>query len=71
MKKEKQKRDGRVVSVDEYFDNLSEAQSDGLASAALEIAESRAQALREIRDLLLANEDEKALKLMRKYLGIC
>jgi hypothetical protein len=70
MKKEKQKRDGRVVSVDEYFENLNDAQSDGLASAALEIAESRAQALRQIRDFLLANEDEKALKLMRKYLGI-
>lgn len=70
MKKQEQKRKGRIVSVDKYFDNLNDTQMDGLVTAAMEIAARRDKTEREIRDLLLANEDEKALKLMRKYFGI-
>lgn len=70
MKKKEQKRKGRIVSVDEYFDNLNDAQMNGLVAAAMEIAARRDKTERKIRDLLLANEDEEALKLMRKYFGI-
>jgi hypothetical protein len=70
MKKKEPKRKGRIVSVDEYFDNLNDSQMEGLVAAAMEIATRRDKTQREIRDLLLANEDEKALKLMRKYFGI-
>jgi hypothetical protein len=70
MKKKEPKRKGRIVIGDEYFDNLNDSQNEGLLTAAMEIATRRAEAQREIRDLLLANEDEKALKLMRKFFGI-
>ena len=55
---------------EEHLENLNDSENAGLVTAAMEIATKRAEALREIRDLLLAKEDEKALKLMRKYFGI-
>jgi len=44
--------------------------SDGLLNAALEIANKRANALQEIKTLLLRGEDDRALGLMRKFVGI-
>lgn len=44
--------------------------NQGLLDAALEIAAARANTLREIKELLLKNEDAKALRLMRQHLGI-
>jgi hypothetical protein len=70
MKQKEKKRKGRIVSVDEYFDNLSDAQSESLVAAAMEIATERDKTEREIRDLLFQRKDQEALKLMRRYLGI-
>ena len=66
-----QKQRGRVVSVDEFFDNLSDAQGQGLLDAAMEIAERRSAESRKIRDLLIAGQDAEALKRMRTHLGLC
>lgn len=44
--------------------------TDGMIEAALEIASERADALREIKTLLLQGEDDRALSLMRKFLGV-
>ena len=42
----------------------------GMTDAALEIANKRAEALREIKTLLLQGEEDQALGLMRKFFGI-
>lgn len=44
--------------------------TSGTLEAAIEIANRRAVALREIKALLLSGEDDRALGLMRKFLGI-
>jgi hypothetical protein len=41
-----------------------------MIEAALEIANERADALREIKTLLSQGEDDRALSLMRKFFGI-
>lgn len=48
----------------------SEASIDALAEVSLAIAEERNQTEREIKRLLEANEDQKALRLMRQHLGV-
>lgn len=65
-----QNQHGRVVSFDEYFENLSDAQASGLVAAALEIEERRRAKLDKIRDLLLAKNDQEALRLIREFLNI-
>ena len=42
----------------------------GLVDAALEIAERRANTLRQLKTALLSNDDAKALSLARKLCGI-
>jgi hypothetical protein len=58
----------------EHKNHLQERESDaadeGLISAAFEIAERRAVALGEIKGLLLSGDNDRALSLMRKFLGI-
>jgi hypothetical protein len=43
--------------------------SNGLMEAALEISKRRAEALREIKTLLLQGEDDQALRLMKQFFG--
>jgi hypothetical protein len=44
--------------------------NDRMIDAALEIANTRAEALREIKTLLSQGEDDRALSLMKKFFGL-
>lgn len=44
--------------------------NQGLLDAALEISAKRADTLREIKSLILAGDEAKALALLKKLLGI-
>lgn len=44
--------------------------NQGLVNAALEIAERRADTLRQLKAVLLSNDDELALSLARKVCGL-
>lgn len=44
--------------------------TDGTVEAAREIANERANALREIKARLLSGEDDQALSLMKKFFGL-
>lgn len=50
--------------------SLEEHVNQGTFDAALEISARRAQTLHVIRELLVANKDSEALRLMRKHLGV-
>lgn len=44
--------------------------TQGILDAALEISARRAETLREIKSLILAGDELKAMKLLKQYLGI-
>ena len=44
--------------------------NQGLFDEALEISVKRANTLRDIKELLISEQDDKALRLMRHYHGI-
>lgn len=46
------------------------ASFDALAEVSLEIMRERDKTEREIKSLLESNQDQKALRLMRKHLGV-
>jgi len=45
-------------------------ENQGLCDVAIDIAAARAKTLREIKALLLNGDEQQALRLMRKHLGI-
>lgn len=46
------------------------SKNQGLLDAALEISARRADTLREIKSLILAGDEVKAMRLLKKLLGI-
>lgn len=50
--------------------SLEDHVNQGTLNAVLEISARRAQTLHVIRELLIANKDQEALRAMRKHLGL-
>ena len=63
----------RFVTLEEFQSEdfeFDEQTVDSLAQVAMQIARERAEVQREIKELLERGDDQKALKLMRKHLGV-
>lgn len=63
------KRHNRIMAKAIKSD-MDDADVSGVVDAALEIAQRRAESLREIKALLEKGEDQEALQLMRKHLNV-
>jgi len=61
---------GVEADLHDAFMNMDETTSRALVSAAIEIADERADALRRIRDALMARDDALAVKLMCEHVNI-
>ncbi len=59
-----------MSAVSHISDRQSEAAIDALAEVSLEIMAERDKTEREIKSLLESGDDQKALRLMRKHLGV-